>query len=48
MHRRLMRDEGLSGVVRERRHRTTTPGGSGSARAPDLVDRDFTAEAPNR
>lgn len=43
-----MRDEGLSGAVRGRRHRTTMPGGSDSRRAPDLVDRDFTAEAPNR
>ncbi|APE09637.1 transposase [Rhodococcus sp. 2G] len=45
---RLMRDEGLSGAVRGRRHRTTMPGGSHSRRAPDLVDRDFTAEVPNR
>lgn len=45
---RLMRDEGLSGAVRGRRHRTTVPGGKDTKRAPDLVDRDFTAEAPNR
>jgi transposase InsO family protein len=45
---RLMRDEGLSGVVRGRRHRTTIPGGTESRRAPDLLDRDFTAAAPNR
>jgi transposase InsO family protein len=45
---RLMRDEGLSGVVRGRRHRTTTPGGKDARRAPDLLDRDFTAAAPNR
>lgn len=45
---RLMGDEGLSGVVRGRRHRTTIPGGKNSRRAPDLLDRDFTAEAPNR
>ncbi|MFG1798550.1 IS3 family transposase, partial [Nocardia sp. NPDC049149] len=44
---RLMRDEGLAGVVRGGRHRTTTPGRQ-SRRAPDLVDRDFTAAAPNR
>ena len=43
---RLMRDEGLSGVVRGRRHRTTIPG-KDARRAPDL-DRDFTAAAPNR
>jgi putative transposase len=45
---RLMRDEGLSGVVRGRRHRTTIPGGRDSRRTPDLLDRDFTAAAPNR
>jgi putative transposase len=45
---RLMGDEGLSGVVRGRRHRTTIPGGKDSRRAPDLLDRDFTAGAPNR
>jgi transposase InsO family protein len=45
---RLMGDEGLSGVVRGRKHRTTIPGGKDSRRAPDLLDRDFTATAPNR
>ncbi len=45
---RLMRDEGLHGAVRGRRHRTTIPGGRNVERAPDLLDRDFTAEAPNR
>jgi putative transposase len=45
---RLMRDEGMSGVVRGKRHRTTIPGGKNSTRAPDLLDRDFTSEAPNR
>ncbi|MDV8009376.1 IS3 family transposase [Rhodococcus sp. IEGM 1318] len=45
---RLMRDEGLNGVVRGRQHRTTIPGGKDSRRAPDLLDRDFTADAPNR
>jgi putative transposase len=44
---RLMRDEGLSGVVRGRRHRTTIPG-KDARRAPDPLDRDFTAAAPNR
>jgi putative transposase len=44
---RLMRDEGLSGVVRGRRHRTTIPG-KVARRAPDLLDRNFTAAAPNR
>ena len=44
---RLMRDEGLSGVIRGRRHRTTIPV-KDARRAPDLLDRDFTASAPNR
>jgi len=44
---RLMRDEGLSGVVRGRRHRITIPG-KDARRAPDLLDRDFTAAAPKR
>jgi transposase InsO family protein len=45
---RLMSDEGLSGVIRGRKHRTTIPGGKNSRRAPDLLDRDFTAVMPNR
>jgi len=45
---RLMRDEGLSCVVRGRRHRTTISGGKDARRAPDLLDRDFTAPVPNR
>jgi putative transposase len=45
---RPMGDEGLSEVIRGRRHRTTIPGGKDSRRAADLLDRDFTAEAPNR
>ena len=44
---RLMRDEGLFGVVRGAKHRTTIPSDRAS-RPPDLLDRDFTAEAPNR
>jgi transposase InsO family protein len=44
---RLMRDEGLCGVVRGRKHRTTIPG-KDARRAPDLLDRDFNAAAPNR
>lgn len=45
---RLMREQGLRGMSRgPRRVRTTTPGASAS-RPPDLVGRDFTAEAPNR
>lgn len=44
---RLMRDLGLNGLVRGRRVRTTIPDRHAD-RAPDLLDRDFTAEAPNR
>ena len=44
---RLMGEEGLSGVVRGRKHRTTISGGKDSHRAADLLDRDFTASAPN-
>lgn len=43
-----MRGEGLNGVVRGQQHRTTISGGKDSRRAPDLLDRDFSAEAPNR
>lgn len=45
---RLMRQEGLQGVVRGRKApRTTLPGGQAD-RAHDLVDRKFEAQAPNR
>jgi transposase InsO family protein len=44
---RAMRSLGLSGVVRGRRPRTTIPNPAG-ARAADLLDRDFSAEAPDR
>ncbi|MGV0853896.1 IS3 family transposase, partial [Mycolicibacterium phlei] len=43
---RLMRDEGLSGITRGRRHRTTVADRN-AERAADLLDRDFTAAAPN-
>jgi putative transposase len=44
---RLMRNAGLEGVRRTRKRRTTIP--SDQAQRPrDLVDRDFSAEAPNR
>ena len=43
-----MSDERLSGVVRDRKHRTTIPGGKNARRAPDMLDRDFTAAVPNR
>ena len=44
---RLMRQSGLHGVRRGRRARTTIPAGRG-AWPPDLVNRNFHAEAPNR
>lgn len=42
---RLMREESLSGVVRGRQR---PPGGRNAGRAAELLDYDFTAEAPNR
>ena len=44
---RLMRQEGLKGVVRGERKRTTIPDDS-AARPADLVDRSFEADGPNR
>ena len=44
---RLMRLAGIEGVRRRRRVRTTRPA-EGAQRPADLVERDFTAEAPNR
>ena len=44
---RLMRQEGMSGVRRGKGVRTTVPAKDGT-RAGDLLDRDFTAAAPNR
>ena len=44
---RLMHDLGITGAVRGKRVVTTLPGGQ-VERAPDLVDRDFVAGAPNR
>ena len=43
---RLMRDLGIRGAVRGKRHRTTIPGDDAAARPLDLVQRDFTAPAP--
>ncbi|WP_245547493.1 IS3 family transposase [Nocardia brevicatena] len=43
---RLMREVGLNGVVRGRKHRTTIPAKDG-VRAGDRLNRDFTATAPN-
>jgi putative transposase len=44
---RLMRGEGLQGVVRGKRRRTTIPDRH-AQRPADLVDRDFTAAEPNQ
>ncbi|MCU1562211.1 MAG: hypothetical protein JWN05_590 [Arthrobacter sp.] len=44
---RLMRDEGMNGHVRGRKTRTTIPGKDGR-RAGDLLNRDFSAPAPNQ
>jgi putative transposase len=44
---RLMRELGICGAVRGKTRRTTIADPS-ARRAPDLVKRDFTAEAPNR
>jgi len=44
---RLMREEGLEGVRRGRKKRTTIPDAEAS-RPADLVNRDFTAPGPNR
>ncbi|MCH5678000.1 IS3 family transposase [Streptomyces gilvus] len=44
---RLMRELGIQGAVRGKRVITTIPGGQ-AGRAPDLLDRDFVAAAPNR
>ena len=44
---RLMRQEGLRGVQRGRKPRTTRPDEAVADQACDLVNRDFTAERPN-
>ena len=44
---RLMRAAGLRGITRAKGPRTTIPGAGPDTR-PDLVDRDFTATAPNQ
>ncbi|MQB00720.1 MAG: DDE-type integrase/transposase/recombinase, partial [Actinobacteria bacterium] len=44
---RLMRDLGIRGVTRGRRHVTTIPAAAAACPA-DLVNRNFTAPAPNR
>jgi putative transposase len=45
---RLMSRDGLQGAVRGKKRRTTIPDNGQVGRAPDLVDRDFSAPAPNR
>ncbi|MBE0010968.1 hypothetical protein DXT87_14390 [Arthrobacter sp. AET 35A] len=44
---RLMREEGMNGLTRGRKMRTTVPG-KDSLRAGDLLNRDFTALTPNQ
>jgi putative transposase len=45
---RLMRGAGLAGVSRRKGTRTTTRRDAEARPAPDLVERDFTATAPDR
>jgi putative transposase len=46
---RLMRELGIAGIAaRKKRPRTTVPGPAGQVRPSDLLERDFTAPAPNR
>ena len=45
---RLMRELGIKGVTRRRFKTGTTKRDAGAKAAPDLVRRDFSAEAPNR
>jgi putative transposase len=44
---RLMRDQGIIGVTRRSKYRTTVRD-EDSRRAPDLVDRKFTADGPDK
>jgi transposase InsO family protein len=44
---RVMAGRGIAGIRLRRRVRTTVPEPA-DAKAPDLLERDFTAEAPNR
>jgi putative transposase len=44
---RLMRQEGLEGVRRGKKKRTTTPDEKATERARDLVQRNFSATRPN-
>jgi putative transposase len=45
---RLMRAQGLAGAVRGKTKRTTVAAEPSGQRPRDLLDRDFSAEAPNR
>lgn len=46
---RLMREMGIGGVkARRKKPRTTIPAAFGQQRPADLLERDFTADAPNR
>ena len=45
---RLMRELGIAGVVRGKAKRTTVPADPVGDRPADLLDRDFTAAAPNQ
>lgn len=45
---RLMAAEGLQGVRRGKKRRTTIPDDQAARRPPDLLQRDFSAAAPNR
>ena len=44
---RLMKKQGIEGIRRGKKYKTTTPDAL-AARPADLVDRDFTANRPNR
>jgi len=45
---RLMRELGLAGAAAARKKPRTTVPGAGGQRPGDLLERDFTAPAPNR
>jgi putative transposase len=45
---RLMRDMGIAGVSAQRKKPRTTVPETGAGRPADLLERDFTAPAPNR
>jgi putative transposase len=45
---RLMKDQGLRGISREKTHKTTHAEGAETERPADLVERKFVAAAPNQ